>query len=168
MGAPSAHGKETRPEQRTNHDRPNVVVWEPGDGDRLWVFPQSRDELGSGGDFHIYVDPATHPDATASFARFALGAGGDLAEHRHEKSEEFAYLISGQGAVKRRESGLLVEVPLRGGIGLVHPPGSLALGGRTPGPIPSSWSSRPSPIWRRDCSPSSGGSVRARGMSQPA
>lgn len=124
MGAPRKRRMDTKPEQGTNDNRRNVVVWEPGDGDRLWVFPLSRDELGSGGDFHIYVDPVTHPDATASFARFALGAGGDLAEHRHEKSEEFAYLISGQGAVKRRARGELEEVPLRAGSAWYIPPGA--------------------------------------------
>jgi hypothetical protein len=33
----------------------NVVVWEPEQGDHLWVFPESEDKLGSGGEFHIYV-----------------------------------------------------------------------------------------------------------------
>lgn len=124
MDATKAPGKEPRPEEPSSHDRPNVVVWERGDGERLWVFPHSRDELGSGGEFHIYVDPATHPDASASFARFALGAGGDLAEHRHERSEELAYLISGEGAVKRREGGELVEVPIRAGSVWYIPPGA--------------------------------------------
>jgi mannose-6-phosphate isomerase-like protein (cupin superfamily) len=102
----------------------NVVVWQPGDGDRLWVFPAGRDDIGSGGEFHIYLDPVTRPDAAASFARFGLGAGGDLAEHRHERSEEFGYLISGEGAIKRREDGVLVEVPIRAGTTWYVPPGA--------------------------------------------
>lgn len=115
MDTADARGVKTMRHQQAGETRPNVVVWDPDEGERLWVFPRSQDDLGSGGEFHIYVDPSTYPDGSASFARFALGAGGDLAEHRHERSEELAYLISGEGAVKRRERGELVEVPIRAG-----------------------------------------------------
>lgn len=124
MAAPNTAGRETATEpERRPRDR-NVVVWQPGDGDRLWVFPSGRDDIGTGGEFHIYTDPTTQPEATASFARFGLGAGGDLAEHRHERSEEFGYLISGEGALKRRDGGVLVELPIRPGTTWYVPPGA--------------------------------------------
>jgi mannose-6-phosphate isomerase-like protein (cupin superfamily) len=124
MDAASAHRVETMPHQPADETRPNVVVWDPDEGERLWVFPRSQDDLGPGGEFHIYVDPSTYPDGSASFARFALGAGGDLAEHRHERSEELAYLLSGDGAIKRRERSRLVEVPIRAGSAWYIPPGA--------------------------------------------
>ncbi len=125
MVTPPATGEmKVRSEDAVDGKGRNVVVWEPEEGDHLWVFPQSKEELGSGGEFHIYVDPTTHPAAAASFARFALGVGGDLAEHRHERSEELAYLISGNGAVKRRENGALVAVPIHAGSVWYIPPGA--------------------------------------------
>jgi mannose-6-phosphate isomerase-like protein (cupin superfamily) len=124
MAAPNPAGPETAPESERRPGDRNVVVWQPGDGDRLWVFPTARDDLGTGGEFHIYTDPATQPEAAASFARFGLGAGGDLAEHRHERSEEFGYLISGEGALKRREGDVLVELPIRPGTTWYVPPGA--------------------------------------------
>lgn len=93
-----------------------VTVWEPTQGDHLWVFPDSQDELGSGGEFHIYLDPTTMPDAAASFARFSLGAGGDLAEHRHEQTQEIGYLISGEGEIRHHQSGQMVHQPLLPGM----------------------------------------------------
>jgi quercetin dioxygenase-like cupin family protein len=102
----------------------NVVVWEPEQGDHLWVFPESEDKLGSGGEFHIYVDPITQPEALASFARFSLGVGGDLAEHKHNRSQELAYLISGEGTVKGRQDGVLVETPINAGSVWYIPPGA--------------------------------------------
>jgi hypothetical protein len=53
-----------------------------------------------------------------------LGVSRRSWEHRHERSEEFGYLISGEGAVKRREDGVLVEVPIRPGTTWYVPPGA--------------------------------------------
>lgn len=80
-------------------DRPALVLG-PEDADHFWVFAQSKDTLGSGGAFDVYIDPERHPEAAASFARFGLGVGGALPEHRHEKTEEIAYFLSGEGMVK--------------------------------------------------------------------
>jgi mannose-6-phosphate isomerase-like protein (cupin superfamily) len=105
--------QQTRGEQDASSG--SVIVWGPEEGDRLWVFPESKEELGPGGEFHIYLDPITYPSAAASFARFSLGVGGNLSEHRHERSEEIGYLISGEGVIKRRVDGDLKEVSLRAG-----------------------------------------------------
>ncbi len=98
-------------------------IWRPDEGDRLWVFAASKDELGSGGEFHIYVDPETHPDARASFAKFSLGVGGALPEHRHDKSEEIAYFISGEGVVKTMREGQFEEISVGPGYVWYNPPG---------------------------------------------
>lgn len=87
-------------------------VFAPDDGDRIWVFAESPGELGSGGELHVYVDPETHPDARASFARFTLGAGGALPVHRHDKTEEISYFVSGTGVVVSVEDGVTREVPV--------------------------------------------------------
>jgi mannose-6-phosphate isomerase-like protein (cupin superfamily) len=100
----------------------NVRVWGPAEGERLWVSPKSKDELGPGGEFHIYVDHKTDPSAKASFSKFSLGVGGALAEHRHEKTEELAYLLSGRGVVMMREDGKLKEVPVEPGSVWYIPP----------------------------------------------
>jgi mannose-6-phosphate isomerase-like protein (cupin superfamily) len=106
----------------TISDRRNVRVWGPGEGDHLWVFPKSKGELGPGGEFHIYLDYQTEPSARASFAKFALGVGGSLAEHRHATTEEMAYLISGRGVVVLRENEALKEVPVEPGSVWYIPP----------------------------------------------
>ena len=64
----------------------HAQIWAPDEGDHLWVFAESKDNLGSGGEFHIYMDSETHPNASASFSRFALGVGGALPEHRHDRT----------------------------------------------------------------------------------
>ena len=99
-------------------------MWAPEDGDRLWVFPESKDEVGSGGEFNIYVDHAERPAAAASFARFSLGAGGKLTEHRHERTEEIGYLISGEGTLTRRDGEALDTVALHPGYVWYIPPGA--------------------------------------------
>ena len=92
-----------------------TVLIDPGGGERLWVNAESADELGSGGEFHIYVDPETHPDAKASFAKFSLGPGGALPVHRHERSEEFGYFLAGEGVVSSFRDGQLQEFPVQEG-----------------------------------------------------
>jgi mannose-6-phosphate isomerase-like protein (cupin superfamily) len=99
-------------------------LFDAGGGDRIWVFAESPDELGSGGEFHIYVDPETHPEARASFARFSLGPGGALPVHRHDKTEEISYFVSGTGVVITVENGETVEVPVREGNVWYVPPGA--------------------------------------------
>jgi len=87
------------------------VIMGPDEGDVYWMAPESADHLGSGGELRIYVDPETHPHATASFAKFTLGAGGALPVHRHDKTEEFATFVSGEGvAVFVDDDGVETEV----------------------------------------------------------
>lgn len=113
-----------------------IRVWQPEDGDHLWVFPDSPQELGSGGEFHIYLDPETDREAAASFARFSLGVGGALSEHRHVKSEEMGYLISGEGVLERRAGDGLVEEALNPGCVWYIPPGAWhAIANRGPEPL---------------------------------
>lgn len=100
------------------------VVIPPDGGDRLWVFAEHPHELGSGGEFHIYLDPETHPEARASFARFDLGAGGALPVHRHDQTEEISYFLSGEGIVYTFEGDEMREVPVRAGSVWYVPPGA--------------------------------------------
>lgn len=98
-------------------------IWAPGEGDHFWVGPESKETLGSGGEFHIYVDPETHPTALASFARYALGVGGSLPEHRHDKTEELAYFISGDGIARLYFDGEPQDIPVGPGHVWYNPPG---------------------------------------------
>ena len=100
------------------------VVMGPDDSDHLWVFAESKDELGSGFEFHIYVDPVSFPEASASFAKFGLGVGGALPVHRHDKTEEIGYFLSGEGTVTLYEDGSAKDVPVREGYVVYVPPGS--------------------------------------------
>lgn len=101
-----------------------AVVIEPNGGDRLWVFAESPEKLGSGGEFQIYVDPETHPEAKASFAKFSLGPGGELPVHRHDKTEEISYFVSGTGIVQTMENRELVDMPVAEGHVWYVPPGT--------------------------------------------
>ncbi len=103
---------------------PTAVVMGPEDGDHLWVFAESKDELGSGGEFQIYVDPVKFPQASASFAKFGLGVGGALPVHRHDKTEEIGYFLSGEGVVTVYENGNPKDIPVRAGYVTYIPPGS--------------------------------------------
>lgn len=94
------------------------------DADRLWFLPTSEDSLGSGGEFHIYVDAETHPRARASFAKFDLGPDGMLPPHRHDKTEEISYFLAGEGLVVVFEDGERREVPVRAGHVWYVPPGA--------------------------------------------
>ncbi len=101
-----------------------LQVMQPDEGDYLWVFPESKDELGSGGELQIFVDAHTHPHARASFAKFTLGVGGSLPVHRHDKTEEFSYFISGEGvAVALDDDGKEIEIPVSVGYVWYIPPG---------------------------------------------
>jgi len=103
---------------------PPTVVMQPEGGDQLWVFAESKDELGSGGAFQIYVDPVKYPEALASFAKFGMGIGGALPVHRHDKTEEISYFLSGQGTVTVYEDGTREDVAVRAGSVMYTPPGS--------------------------------------------
>lgn len=100
-----------------------VVILQPHEGDRIWSFQESKNELGSGGELQIFIDYETHPQAHASFAKYTLGVGGALPVHRHEKTEEFAYILSGDGAaVVLDDAGREVEVPIGAGVVWYNPP----------------------------------------------
>ena len=99
-------------------------IIEPEGGDHIWVFPESKDELGSGGELQIYIDPESHPKALASFAKYELGVGGELPQHRHDKTEEIAYFLSGTGVVRIYEDGKAKEVPIKAGHVWYTPPGA--------------------------------------------
>jgi mannose-6-phosphate isomerase-like protein (cupin superfamily) len=122
--------------QSTQHDGHPPHVMKPDEGDRIWIFPESHEHLGSGGELQIYVDSKTHPHASASFAKFTLGVGGALPVHRHEKTEEFAYFLSGEGnAVFVDDHGNESEIPVSGGFVWYNPAGqwhSLRNTGNTP------------------------------------
>lgn len=123
LGAPAAAQEAPAPAEETGHPASSILV-EPGGGDHFWVFPEGPDELGSGGEFHVYVDPEIRPEARASFARFALGPGGALPVHRHDRTEEFTYFLSGEGFVQTMIDGELVELPVGEGHVWYVPPGA--------------------------------------------
>lgn len=101
----------------------NVIVHR-AEADRLWVFADSPDELGSGGEFHIYLDAETHPEAPAAFAEYGLGAGGALPIHRHEKTTEIAYFLEGEGVVRTAAGDEVRELPVGAGDVWFTPPGA--------------------------------------------
>ncbi len=108
-----------------SRDHRPVVLMQPHEGDHLWSFHESKDQLGSGGELQIFIDPETHPEATASFAKYTLGVGGALLMHRHDKTEEFAYILSGQGAaVVVDDDGEEVELPIAAGYAWYNPRGA--------------------------------------------
>jgi mannose-6-phosphate isomerase-like protein (cupin superfamily) len=102
-----------------------VVIMDPHAGDHLWSLHESGAELGSGGELQIFLDPETHPEAKASFAKYTLGVGGALPVHRHDKTEEFAYILSGEGAaVTIGDDGEEIEIPIGAGYFWYNPPGA--------------------------------------------
>ncbi len=109
---------------RAVHDPRSVVIMQPHEGTYLWISPESRDKLGAGGELQIYLDSETHPEAKASFAKFTLGVGGQLPVHRHDKTEEISYFLSGEGVVVVvDEDGTENEVPVGAGYVWYNPPG---------------------------------------------
>ena len=102
-----------------------VLLMQPHEGDHLWSLHESKDELGSGGELQIFIDAETHPEAWAGFAKYTLGIGGALPVHRHDKTEEFAYILSGEGvAVVLDNDGMEVQVPVSAGYVWYNPPGA--------------------------------------------
>ncbi|MBN4047265.1 cupin domain-containing protein [bacterium AH-315-P13] len=90
-------------------------IMEPDAGKHLWVFPKNKDTLGSGGKLQIFMDAESHPHASASFAKYELGVGGALPEHKHNKTEEIAYFLSGKGIAITYENGKRIETPVKEG-----------------------------------------------------
>lgn len=104
--------------------RHEMVIMEPDEGDVLWSLHASGEELGSGGELQIFLDAQTHPHARASFAKYTLGVGGALPVHRHDKTEEFAYVLSGKGAaVSVDDEGNETEHVISAGYFWYNPPG---------------------------------------------
>lgn len=122
--APGAEAEAPRAEASPEPEPRDARIWAAGEGDRFWVFPESRDHLGSGGEFHVYVDAETMPEARASFARYDLGVGGALPEHRHDRTEEIAYFVSGQGVARLFEAGEPRDVAVGPGSVWYNPPGA--------------------------------------------
>ena len=116
-----ASSKQAQQAEHPSNTR-QAQIWAPDEGDQIWVFAESKDSLGSGGEFNIYMDSETHPDASASFSRFALGAGGALPEHRHGKTEEIAYFVSGEGVARIYLDGVPIDVPVAPGYVWYNPP----------------------------------------------
>lgn len=108
--------------QDVDHQEPKPSFFEPDQGDMVWFFAKSKDELGSGGELQIYLDPQTHPEAKASFAKFKLGIGGALPMHKHEKTEEIAYILSGEGVALYYENGEIQEISISAGYVWYNPP----------------------------------------------
>ncbi|MFQ5607838.1 MAG: cupin domain-containing protein [Candidatus Zixiibacteriota bacterium] len=100
-----------------------TIILKPDEGDVVWFFAKSKDELGAGGELQIYLDHHTHPEAKAAFAKFTLGLGGALPTHKHEKTEEIAYFLSGEGVALFYENGEIQEVSVRAGYVWYNPVG---------------------------------------------
>ena len=90
-------------------------IMEPNAGEHVWVFPKNKDTLGSGGKLQVFMDAKSHPHASASFAKYELGVGGALPEHKHNKTEEIAYFLSGQGVVITYENEKRIETQVKEG-----------------------------------------------------
>lgn len=101
------------------------ILMQPHEGDYLWIAPADEEGLKSGGELQIYVDHDTHPHARASIAKFTMGTGMQLPVHRHKKTEEFAYILSGEGMVTVVDAnGHESEVPISAGYVWYNPPGA--------------------------------------------
>tara|TARA_R110002167_G_scaffold115853_9_gene290497 strand:- start:1941 stop:2636 length:696 start_codon:yes stop_codon:yes gene_type:complete len=93
----------------TTHSHTSKRIVTPEDAQQLWIFPERKDKLGSGGLLQIYMDPESHPDASSGFSKYELGVGGALPEHKHNKTEEIAYFLSGTGIVISYENDVRIE-----------------------------------------------------------
>lgn len=102
---------------------PGERIMTPDAGEHLWIFPESKDKLGSGGKLQIYMDSESHPHASAGFAKYEMGVGGALPEHKHNKTEEIAYFLSGEGIVITYVNGKRQETPVKEGYVWYTPPG---------------------------------------------
>ena len=113
----------TKKEIPTKKGIPVGSIMHPDSGQYFWVFPESKDKLGTGGKLQIYMDAESHPHASASFAKYELGVGGALPEHRHDKTEEIAYFLSGEGIAVTYEDKKRIETPVKEGFVWCTAPG---------------------------------------------
>ena len=115
---------ETNPnvEKITEQSDGKIHIMHPDEGDLYWAFPKTKDTLGSGGELIIYIDPENYPNAGASFAKFTMGVGGALPTHKHDKTEEIAYIISGEGLAQNFVNEELIEIPIKAGYVWYNPP----------------------------------------------
>ena len=122
--------KITEPNEVTNEEEINSIkptdgkihIMKPEEGDLYWFNPSSKDTLGTGGELTIYIDAETYPDASASFAKFTMGVGGTLPTHKHTKTEEIAYIVSGEGLAINIVDEKLIEIPIKAGYVWYNPP----------------------------------------------
>tara|TARA_R110002073_G_scaffold4213_1_gene27945 strand:- start:82514 stop:83215 length:702 start_codon:yes stop_codon:yes gene_type:complete len=123
----SSDEKEAEPHPHSHDDAPepdaDQRIITPEDAQQFWVFPESIDKLGSGGLLQIYMDAESHPDASSGFAKYELGVGGALPEHKHNKTEEIAYFLSGKGIVISYENNERIETPVKEGVVWYTAPG---------------------------------------------
>lgn len=119
--------EEVEPHTHSHSDSPELDVSQriikPKDAKQFWVFPESIDKLGSGGLLQVYMDSESHPHASSGFAKYELGVGGALPEHKHNKTEEIAYFLSGKGIVISYENNVRVETAVEEGVVWYTAPG---------------------------------------------
>lgn len=101
---------------------PSSEIMKPDEGDVIWLMNKSKDTLGKGVELHIYIDHESHPQAQGGFAKAKLGVGGKLPLHKHEKTEEIAYILSGEGFVMNYKDNELIEMPIKEGYVWYNPP----------------------------------------------
>lgn len=107
--------EESHVHNNSTHKHTSKRIIKPEDAHQLWIFPESKDNLGSGGLLQIYMDPESHPDASSGFSKYELGVGGALPEHKHNKTEEIAYFLSGTGIVISYENNERKETAIKEG-----------------------------------------------------
>ena len=91
--------EESHIHDNSTHSHTSKRIVKPEDAQQLWIFPESKDKIGSGGLLQIYMDSESHPDASSGFSKYELGVDGALPVHKHNKTEEIAYFLSGTGIV---------------------------------------------------------------------
>ncbi|PCJ94143.1 MAG: hypothetical protein COA50_13405 [Flavobacteriaceae bacterium] len=94
---------------------PGKRIVKPNEAKQFWIFPESKENLGSGGLLQVYMDSESHPHASSGFAKYELGVGGALPEHKHNKTEEIAYFLSGKGIVISYENDQRIETVVEEG-----------------------------------------------------
>ncbi|MBT8386413.1 MAG: cupin domain-containing protein [Ignavibacteria bacterium] len=99
------------------------VILKPDEGDFLWLKQESKDELGSGVELQVYIDHKEFPYTRGSFAKVSLGVDGESPTHKHEKTEEVAYILSGEGMVINYINEELIEMPIKEGYVWYNAPG---------------------------------------------